>query len=257
MTERPNGTTEVIVRLTPQEAASGVTKVVALPGETLTLGIPPCQDGSLVRITHGRRELLLRIRVTVGDHPPTVRPKRSGAAALLALGTVGVVMFIGVPSCGSGSPSGATNPVAAASNSYDDSGGATDTPTPGPTDTSTASDAGTGSNSGTDSGTGSGTYGGTHTASTPTASPYRTGTCLNGTLPDSTTAQEVNDVSEVDCSSSDAHYRVIQTFYETTDLSRCESNSATQYAFSDKETWGGSVINEYVYCLVGLGSYAR
>ncbi|MDF3288103.1 LppU/SCO3897 family protein [Streptomyces silvisoli] len=228
MTERPNGTTEVIVRLTPQEAASGVTKVVALPGETLTLGIPPCQDGSLVRITHGRRELLLRIRVTVGDYPSAVRPKRSGAAALLALGTVGVIMLIGVASCDSGSPAGATNPVAAASSSYDDSGGATDTPTPGPTDTST-----------------------------PTASPYRTGTCLNGTLPDSTTAQEVNDVSEVDCSSSDAHYRVIQTFYETTDLSRCDSNPGTQYAFSDKETWGGSVIDEYVYCLVGLGSYAR
>ncbi|MCG8966311.1 MULTISPECIES: LppU/SCO3897 family protein [Streptomyces] len=87
--------------------------------------------------------------------------------------------------------------------------------------------------------------------------PYDSGTCLNGTLPDSTTAQEVDDVEEVDCSASDAHYQVIQTFPMTSDLSQCNSNSLTEYAFSYRYTLNGAAINEYVYCLVGLGSYAR
>ncbi|MFF8882520.1 LppU/SCO3897 family protein [Streptomyces flaveolus] len=87
--------------------------------------------------------------------------------------------------------------------------------------------------------------------------PFDSGTCLNGTLPDSTTAQEVDDVEEVDCSASDAHYQVIQTFPMTSDLSQCNSNSRTEYAFSYRYTLNGAAINEYVYCLVGLGSYAR
>ncbi|WP_189233824.1 LppU/SCO3897 family protein [Streptomyces flaveolus] len=87
--------------------------------------------------------------------------------------------------------------------------------------------------------------------------PYDSGTCLNGTLPDSTTAQEVDDVEEVDCSASDAHYQVIQTFPMTSDLSQCNSNSRTEYAFSYRYTLNGAAINEYVYCLVGLGPYAR
>ncbi|MEV5608089.1 hypothetical protein [Streptomyces sp. NPDC052225] len=88
-------------------------------------------------------------------------------------------------------------------------------------------------------------------------SPYTSGTCLNGALPDSTTAQEVDDVDEVDCSASDAHYKVIETIPMTSDLTRCSGNSATEYAFSSRYTMNGTVINEYVYCLVGLGSYAR
>ncbi|MEY9848234.1 hypothetical protein [Streptacidiphilus sp. MAP5-3] len=91
----------------------------------------------------------------------------------------------------------------------------------------------------------------------PSPSPFDSGTCLNGTLPDSTTAQTVNDVNQVDCSASDAHYKVIQVFYETTDLSQCDNVSDTQYSFSSQETWNGATINSYVYCLVGLGSYAR
>ncbi|WP_051819497.1 LppU/SCO3897 family protein [Streptomyces sp. NRRL S-920] len=88
-------------------------------------------------------------------------------------------------------------------------------------------------------------------------SPYESGTCLNGTLPNSETAQEVSGVEEVPCSASDAHYRVIQTIPLTSDLSRCKSNPRTQYAFSYRYTLNGTAINEYVYCLVGLGSYAR
>ncbi|WP_171990929.1 hypothetical protein [Streptomyces sp. JHA26] len=87
--------------------------------------------------------------------------------------------------------------------------------------------------------------------------PFESGTCLNGTLPDSTTAQEVDDVEEVDCSASDAHYRVIQTFPMTSDMSACDDNPRTEYAFSYRYTLNGAAISEYVYCLVGLGSYAR
>ncbi|MFD3699898.1 hypothetical protein ACFWUZ_27890 [Streptomyces sp. NPDC058646] len=87
--------------------------------------------------------------------------------------------------------------------------------------------------------------------------PYDRGTCLNGTLPDSTTAQRVDDVEEVPCSAADAHYRVIGSIPMTSDMDRCDDYPKTQYAFSHRYTLNGSVINEYVYCLVGLGSYAR
>lgn len=92
-------------------------------------------------------------------------------------------------------------------------------------------------------------------AAAPT--PYDKGTCLNGTLPDSTTAQRVDDVEEVPCSASDAHYRVIGSIPMTSDMDRCDAYPKTEYAFSHRYTLNGAVINEYVYCLVGLGSYAR
>ncbi|MEV8018889.1 hypothetical protein AB0O76_21625 [Streptomyces sp. NPDC086554] len=95
----------------------------------------------------------------------------------------------------------------------------------------------------------------TPTSEAPT--PYDSGTCLNGTLPNSETAQEVSDVDEVSCSASDAHYRVIESIPMTSDLSACNDNSQTQYAFSSRYTLNGTTINEYVYCLVGIGSYAR
>lgn len=97
----------------------------------------------------------------------------------------------------------------------------------------------------------------TATPTTQAPTPFRSGTCLNGTLPDSATAQEVNDVEEVSCSASDAHYEVIQTIPMTSEMSRCNDNPRTQYAFSYRYTLNGSTINEYVYCLIGLGTYAR
>ncbi|MFJ8085102.1 hypothetical protein ACIQ6Y_31345 [Streptomyces sp. NPDC096205] len=86
--------------------------------------------------------------------------------------------------------------------------------------------------------------------------PYTAGTCLNGQLPDSTTAQEVS-VDEVDCSASDAHYQVIETIPFTSDMTRCQSNPRTEYAYNYRYTLNGTTINEYVYCLIGLGAYAR
>ncbi|MGN5379725.1 LppU/SCO3897 family protein [Streptomyces lasalocidi] len=96
-----------------------------------------------------------------------------------------------------------------------------------------------------------------YSSPSPEPSPYTSGTCLNGTLPDSTTAQSVSGVEEVSCSASDAHYKVIETVPLSTDLSRCNGNPRTQYAFSYRYTLNGATINSYVYCLVGLGSYAR
>ncbi|MFI9153620.1 hypothetical protein [Streptomyces sp. NPDC053367] len=109
--------------------------------------------------------------------------------------------------------------------------------------------------SGDSGGSYDGSYGGTPTESEE-PDPYTTGTCLNGELPDSTTAQEVS-VDEVDCSASDAHYQVIETIPFTSDMSRCESNPRTEYAYNYRYTLNGTAINEYVYCLIGLGSYAR
>ncbi|SED15799.1 hypothetical protein [Streptomyces sp. TLI_105] len=100
----------------------------------------------------------------------------------------------------------------------------------------------------------------TDLAPTPTEEepdPYEKGTCLNGTLPNSETAQSVSGVEEVSCAASDAHYKVIQTFPFTSDMNNCNSNPKTEYAFSHRYTMNGATISEYVYCLVGLGSYAR
>lgn len=91
----------------------------------------------------------------------------------------------------------------------------------------------------------------------PAPTPFDRGTCLNGTLPDSTTAQRVTGVEEVSCSASDAHYRVIESIPLTSDLDRCNDNPKTEYAFSYRYTRNGIPINEYVYCLVGIGSYGR
>ncbi|WBO64570.1 LppU/SCO3897 family protein [Streptomyces camelliae] len=96
-----------------------------------------------------------------------------------------------------------------------------------------------------------------YSSPSPEPSPYTSGTCLNGTLPDSTTAQSVSGVEEVSCSASDAHYEVIESIPLTSDMSRCNDNPRTQYAFSSRYTINGATVNEYVYCLVGLGSYAR
>jgi hypothetical protein len=85
------------------------------------------------------------------------------------------------------------------------------------------------------------------------------GTCLSGQLPDSTTAVAVgDDVKEVPCFAGEAHYKVIQTFPGTADLSKCDQNPDTQFEFSSEETTNGGITStEYVYCLIGLGSYAR
>ncbi|MEU5956719.1 hypothetical protein [Streptomyces sp. NPDC047525] len=187
--------------------------------------------------------------------PPNSPPGSTARGCLAALGAVGAVLVVilllnqGDDDSDSASPSSSTS-----QGSYDPS---TSTPYTSDPYTDTPST----DSPYTDDVPADDPYDtGTDPVATPTSeapTPFRSGTCLNGTLPDSTTAQEVDDVEEVACSASDAHYEVIQTIPMTSDMSRCDDNPKTQYAFSYRYTLNGSTINEYVYCLVGLGSYAR
>jgi hypothetical protein len=64
-------------------------------------------------------------------------------------------------------------------------------------------------------------------------------------------------MNEVDCSASDADYKVIKTITGSTDLNDCNDVDDAQYAFSEDDTDEyGVTVWSAVYCLVGLGSYA-
>ncbi|WP_441249323.1 LppU/SCO3897 family protein [Kitasatospora sp. McL0602] len=240
--------TEVTLTLTPAEAASGVTKVVSLPSGSRTVRLPPVRDADVIRVATEEGEVLLRIRVYSG--PP--RPSRLGGLGrpLLGLGVIGLSIFIGVALSDHDSSSSSdayvppahtyTTPAAA----YTPPAPAYTAPTPAYSPSAYTPPAQAYSPP-------------AYSPAPSTAKPHLTGTCLNGTLVDSTTAQRVNDVSEVACSAPDAHYQVIRAFPATADMSRCASVSGTQYSFSSKELLNGAVIWSYVYCLVGLGSYAR
>ncbi|GGY69394.1 LppU/SCO3897 family protein [Streptomyces omiyaensis] len=221
-------TQEFPLTLTPQQAATGVVIPVTLPGGPTRLHVPPCRHGDVIPVSLAGATVLLRITVAGGQAPPR---RRSGVAGCL------------VPLLVIGGIIGGAYLLDA--NDKDDAGSRG----PGPVPTFSVSpfpsldlDLPT------------------DPAATPTEEepdPYEKGTCLNGTLPDSETAQSVSGVEEVPCSASDAHYKVIQTFPFTSDMNRCNANPKTQYAFSHRYTMNGTTISEYVYCLVGLGSYAR
>ncbi|MFF4582898.1 hypothetical protein [Streptomyces sp. NPDC001389] len=251
---------EIQLTLTPAQASGGTTVEVALPSGTARLRIPPTRNGDLVRARVGAAEVLLRIRVSdpaaAGPSgftvpgpfgPLSVQPsppgKKSGPlGCLLALG-VGAALIIGIAVASSGDGDSRPTGGATPSSSY--------TPYTPYSPPVSAPDAGTGPATVP-------TY--EPPAPSPTTEaprPFDEGTCLNGQLPDSTTATRVTGVHEVSCSADDAHYRVVQRFPGTSDMSRCDENSATEYGFSYRYTINGSVINEYVYCLVGLGAYAR
>ncbi|MGV4983132.1 LppU/SCO3897 family protein [Streptomyces sp. NRAIS4] len=237
------GIPEIPVSLTPQQAASGT--VLRLPASTGVppVRIPPVRDGDLVRLRTADGEVRLRIRVTPAGTGPAPAGKKQGLACLGVLGVIAVVVLLLVLTH-QGGDSGGSSDDAAGSSSYSPS-----YPTATATDEPYTSDP---YSSDPSYGTGD-PYGG----STPDPSPYTSGTCLNGTLPNSTTAQSVSGVEEVSCSASDAHYKVIETIPLTSDMSRCNDNPRTEYAFSSRYTINGATVNEYVYCLVGLGSYAR
>ncbi|GHI05764.1 hypothetical protein AQI88_09985 [Streptomyces cellostaticus] len=232
---------EIPISLTAQQAASGT--VLRLPPETGVppVRIPPVRDGDLVRLRAGERELLLRIRVTApGTTAPAQGGTKGGVACLGVLGAVAVIVLLlvlvnrggGGDSSSDDSADGSSYSPSAPATTYDPY--TRDPATGAPYESSDP-------------------YGG----ATEEPSPFTSGTCLNGTLPNSTTAQEVSGVEEVSCSASDAHYKVIETIPFSSDMSRCNSNPRTQYAFSYRYTLNGAAVNEYVYCLVGLGSYAR
>ncbi|MFJ3586249.1 hypothetical protein ACIPPS_29025 [Streptomyces sp. NPDC090127] len=223
---------EIPMSLTPQQAAQGVVLTIQTPTGPTHVTVPPCRHGDLVPVRIGGGTVLLRIAVAgPGQASP---PRRSGfLGCLVPLVIAGVVAFFIVSgNDDSGDNAGGSSPLPSPTASYENS--LDDPTTPAPPATPTAAP----------------------TTEEP-PDPYTKGTCLNGRLPDSTTAQSVSGVAEVPCSASDAHYRVIQTFPLTSDLDRCNSNPKTQYAFSHRYTINGATINEYVYCLIGLGSYAR
>ncbi|MCT4356333.1 hypothetical protein M5362_24705 [Streptomyces sp. Je 1-79] len=211
---------ELPISLTPQQAATGVTLTLTLPTGPAHIRIPPCRNGDLIPAQVGNGTVLLRIQVTGPAQPPR---RSSPWGCLVTLGVIGaVIAAIVLTNDGDDEAPTAGSPTVPVTTSAFP----TTAPPPAPT-----------------------------TEAPP--DPYTKGTCLNGTLPDSTTAQSVSDIDEVECSASDAHYRVIQTFPLTSDLNRCNANPKTQYAFSHRYTINGATVNEYVYCLVGLGSYAR
>ncbi|MER6227578.1 hypothetical protein ABT169_00200 [Streptomyces sp. NPDC001616] len=223
--------TEIPLPLSPRQAAEGDIVTVPLPTGVTRIRIPPSQDGDLVRARVGGQEVLLRVQVTGGGSHSYPWAAFLGVAAV-----IGAVVLLGVIGA-EDKDSSAGSP--AASSTYDISSEdpyAEQTEDPY-TEDPFAEDP--------------------YDSGEEAPDPYESGTCLNGTLPDSTTAQEVSGVDEVSCSASDAHYQVIQTIPLTSDMSRCDANSATQYAFSYRYTLDGATLNEYVYCLIGLGSYAR
>ncbi|MFJ8211009.1 hypothetical protein [Streptomyces sp. NPDC096033] len=246
------------------------------------LRIPPARNGDLVRARVGGEEVLLRIRVPAGPTPPgptTATPTAPGPTAsgttvpgpfgplhvpqpastsgsgksgalgcLLALG-VAAAVIIGVAVASSSDDS---RPTASAtpSSTYSPYTPYTYTPPPYTPPTYTGAPA--------SEPAAAPTYDlPSPSPTTEAPRPFDEGTCLNGQLPDSTTATRVTGVHEVSCGADDAHYRVIERFPGTSDMSRCDQNPDTEYGFSYRYTLGASVLNEYVYCLVGLGSYAR
>lgn len=246
---------EIQLSITPQQAAEGTTVTVPLPNDTARLRIPPSRDGDLVRARFGDNEVLLRIRVTTAvaaarqPGPPAPLKKSSALGGLLAMGVVLAVIVL----FAANSEEDDSNNTASTSPTYTSS--ATPDSSPTPYETPTYTSAPTYTYEPTTKPTLPSLPDPTPTRAVPT--PFDKGTCLNGQLPDSETAQSVSNVDEVSCSASDAHYKVIQRFPFSSDMEQCKSNPDTEYAFSYRYTLNGSVINQYVYCLIGLGSYSR
>ncbi|MCY1652625.1 MULTISPECIES: LppU/SCO3897 family protein [Streptomyces] len=241
--------TEIPLPLSPRQAAEGDIVTVPLPTGVTRIRIPPSQDGDLVRARVGGQEVLLRVQVTAGGS------RRYPWAAFLGVAAViGAVVLLGVVGA-EDKDSSAGSP--AASSTYDISSKDPYAEEPGTSEASDGAEVPVATEEPEDTTTEDPFAEDPYDSGQEAPDPYESGTCLNGTLPDSTTAQEVSGVDEVSCSASDAHYQVIQTIPLTSDMSRCDANSATQYAFSYQYTLNGATLNEYVYCLIGLGSYAR
>ncbi|WP_107081360.1 hypothetical protein [Streptomyces yangpuensis] len=251
---------EMLITITPQQAAHGVILPVELPTGTVRLRIPPCRHGDLVQVRVGAEQMRLRIHVsgagaawiagaggitppptadTVVQQPAPVPQTGGGRGCLVGL-AVAAVLVIGFFLLSGGDDGDAAEPAAEATPTWSSSW--SPSPTPEASATTPYS---------------SEPSAGPSPEPSPEPSPFDRGTCLNGQLPDSTTPRSVSGVEEVPCSASDAHYRVIESIPGTSDLNSCNDNPKTQYAFSYRYMRGSTVLNQYVYCLVGIGSYAR
>ncbi|MEY9943355.1 hypothetical protein [Kitasatospora sp. GAS1066B] len=258
---------EIVLALSASEAAAGTTVTLRLPdsAESMTIRIPPVEHGTVLRIPGATGDLIVRIQVTSDGVPgaplgPAFAPKprpRSGANGKLIAGllAVGIAIVVGVMNSGHhGSSTGDSaytpptfGPVPSFTYSLPTLPALPMPTLPIPTFNYDPSQL-------------------VHPITTPNDAPSDTPSsaptfavhdCLSGTLPDSTTAQSVDGVDVISCSSANAHYKVIQSFFGTTDLSKCQDNPDSQYSFSEETTYGGATISSEVYCVVGLGSYAR
>ncbi|MFD9953210.1 LppU/SCO3897 family protein [[Kitasatospora] papulosa] len=249
--------TEIPLPLSPRQAAEGDIVTVPLPTGVTRIRIPPSQDGDLVRARVGAQEVLLRVQVTGGGSHSYPWAAFLGVAAV-----IGAVVLLGVigaedKDSSAGSPAASSTYDISREDPYADQTEDPYTEDPGTSEASDGAEDPVATEEPEDTSTEDPFAEDPYDSGEEAPDPYESGTCLNGTLPDSTTAQEVSGVDEVSCSASDAHYQVIQTIPLTSDMSRCDANSATQYAFSYQYTLNGATLNEYVYCLIGLGSYAR
>ncbi|APU40759.1 LppU/SCO3897 family protein [Streptomyces sp. TN58] len=256
---------EMLVTITPQQAAYGVILPVELPTGTVRLRIPPCRHGDLVKVRVGAEEMRLRVHVSgagaawiagaggiappsAGAAPTAVQqpapaPQTGGGRGCLAGLAVAAVLVIGFFVLSDGDDGSDAKPSADSTPTWSPS-----PPSPSPPEASeTPYDSEPSAETSTEP----------SAEPSPEPTPFDRGTCLNGQLPDSTTPRSVSGVEEVPCSASDAHYRVIENIPGTSDLNSCNDNPKTQYAFSYRYMRGSLVLNQYVYCLVGIGSYAR
>ncbi|WP_063781663.1 LppU/SCO3897 family protein [Streptomyces sp. XY413] len=252
---------EMLITITPQQAAHGVILPVELPSGPVRLRIPPCRHGDLVKVRVGAEEVMLRIHVsgagaawiagaggvtppptagTVAQQPVPAPSTGGGRGCLVGL-AVAAALVIGFFVLSDGDDGSDAKPTADSTPTWSASWSPTPSPWP-----STPEAAATTPYVPEPS-----------VEPSPEPSPFDRGTCLNGQLPDSTTPRSVSGVEEVPCSASDAHYRVIESIPGTSDLNGCNDNPKTQYAFSYRYMRGSIVLNQYVYCLVGIGSYAR
>ncbi|MDA5281618.1 hypothetical protein [Streptomyces sp. Isolate_45] len=261
---------EIQLTLTAEQAAAGVVISVTLASGPVSLRIPPTRNGDLIRAQVAGKEVLLRILVTgtpVGATTTTPMasaaagspgaPGRSGrTGCLVALGTVAAIaVAFFLVSNGDDTSDNKASTAASSSEPPPRPGHYSPPATQAPTHMATESTPSRSAAPAPDPTTAAPVPDPTPTSEAPT--PFDRGTCLNGELPDSTTAQRVTNVDEVPCTASDAHYRVIESIPFTSDMDRCNTNTKTEYAFSYRYTMNGSVLNEYVYCLVGIGSYSR
>ncbi|MFE5871849.1 hypothetical protein ACFQ6V_24845 [Streptomyces roseifaciens] len=227
---------EVTVSLTPREASSGVVRPIDLPWGTVRVRIPPLPGGGLIRIATPPGEVLIRVVVTAGRGRLT--PKLIGLAA--AAGVIAALVVL---------------------SDRDDRSSSADSPPPAASSSASGASAGrTPFGSPTPYGGGAPTPHRSLPALEPPAParPHELGTCLDGeSVPPSAGTVSVDPFRVVSCSSSKAHYRVVETFHGTRDRSKCKSVAESQYAYSSWSSRGGHTLWEAVYCLVGLGSYAR
>ncbi|MEU1819392.1 hypothetical protein ABZ543_30055 [Streptomyces roseifaciens] len=228
---------EVTVSLTPREASSGAVRPVDLPWGTVRVRIPPLPGGGLIRVATPQGEVLIRVVVTAGRGRLT--PKLVGLAA--AAGVIAGLVVLSDRDDRSSSAADSPQP-AASSSAFGVPEGKSPFGSPTP-------------------------YGGTPPKaqrSLPAleppapARPHDLGTCLDGeSVPPSAGTVSVDPFRVVSCSSPKANYRVVETFHGTRDRSKCKSVAESQYAYSSWSSRGGHTLWEAVYCLVGLGSYAR